>query len=78
MGQRWWLYALIGSVLVVGLVWFIAGAGLRGFQVMQPSDELPPGTRFLHVRWKDPLREPLERGSIPSWFVIFECVMASL
>jgi uncharacterized protein YfaS (alpha-2-macroglobulin family) len=65
MGQRWWLYALIGSVLVVGLVWFIAGAGLRGFQVMQPPDGLPPGTRFLHVRWKDPLKEPLERGSIP-------------
>ncbi len=38
---------------------------MRGLQVAQPSEGLPPGIRFLHVRWKEPLKEPLERGSIP-------------
>ena len=56
MARRFWLY-LLGVVGLVGLFWIVLSGGTDELRVLQPAEGLPPGTRFLRVRWKTPLKD---------------------
>lgn len=62
MSRRYWLY-LLGAIGLIVLLWLVLGGGDRKLRVIQPAEGLPPGTRFLQVRWKEPLEDIPEGGA---------------
>ncbi len=62
MLRRYGLY-LLGVIGLIGLFWVLLSGDRGKLRVIQPFEGLPPGTRILQVRWKEPLKDLPEAGA---------------